>query len=110
MGKEDQTYEDNIKQSLLYWQIANATGIPINDRCLYLIKRGMTENDIDNMMKYALRRLVQLNILSAYEIKNKEQIIQNMSSTRFENLYQLCKNAFANSEPMKCDYAIKGLN
>ena len=66
MVKDDQTYDDTIKQSLLYWQIANATGISINDRCLYLIKRGMTENDIDTMLS-VLRKERELK-------KNNQQL------------------------------------
>ena len=47
---ESSSYDDDIKQSLLYWKIANATGISIDDRCIYLLKRGMTEKDIDVML------------------------------------------------------------
>ena len=71
---------------------------------------NQSKNNIDNMLKYALKRLVQLNILSGYQIKNKEQIIEDMDKARFNSFYQLCKNAFANSEPVKCDNAIKRLN
>ena len=74
------------------------------------IHDNQSKNKIDNMLKYALKRLVKLNILSSYQIKNKEQIIQDMASAKFNNLYQLCKNAFANSEPNKCDNAIKELD
>ena len=69
-----------------------------------------SENKIDKMMKYALKRLVKLNILSTYEVKNKEEILENMDSTEFNKFYQLCKNAFANSEPAQCDNGIKNLN
>lgn len=74
------------------------------------IIENQSKNNIDKMMKYALRRLIKLNLLSNYEVKNKEEILENMDSTEFNKFYQLCKNAFANSEPAQCDDGIKNLN
>ena len=73
------------------------------------IKANKSKNTIDRMMKQALRRLEKLNVLSSYEVKNKEKILQNMNINEYNNLYRLCKNAFANSEPSKCDNVIKAL-
>ena len=73
------------------------------------IIESQSKNNIDRMMKYALRRLVKLNNLSNYEAINKEEMLQNMNKSEFNNLYKICKNAFANSEPSKCDDAIKAL-
>lgn len=47
---EAESDDESIKQALLYFKIANATGIPIEDRCNYLLKRGMKEDDIDTML------------------------------------------------------------
>ena len=49
-SEEPKSDDETIKQALLYFKIANATGIPIEDRCKYLLKRGMREDDIDTML------------------------------------------------------------
>ena len=49
-SEEPKSDDETIKQALLYFKIANATGIPIEDRCKYLLKRGMREEDIDTML------------------------------------------------------------
>ena len=45
-SEEPKSDDETIKQALLYFKIANATGIPIEDRCQYLLKRGMREDDM----------------------------------------------------------------
>ena len=67
-------------------------------------------NKIDAMLKYALKRLIQLNISSTSQVDKVKQIIFKMNKNKFNNLYQLCKNAFANSEGSKCDVALNKLN
>ena len=63
---ESSSYDDDIKQSLLYWKIANATGISIDDRCIYLLKRGMTEKDIDVMLSILKEEQRQLHQIITY--------------------------------------------
>ena len=71
---------------------------------------GKNTNSIDKMLKYALNRLIQLNISSKIEVEKKESILKKMNINEFNTFYKLCKNAFAESEPLKCDIALKNLN
>ena len=53
--EQDEEREELLQQALLYWKIANASKTPLLDRVSFLMKKGLSENDIDDMIAIVSR-------------------------------------------------------
>ena len=75
-----------------------------------IITEKIHKNKIDNMIKYALKRVHTINNYSLNTINKIEDKLINMNEYKFKSLYSICKKAFEESDLEKCDTIINKLH